>query len=159
MTAKQPQDGVGRFLLAIVAGLALLVLGTHLFIDAAVVMARMFGLSELVIGSTIVAVGTSLPELATSLVAALRKQSEIVLGNIMGSNIFNMIGVMGIIPLIQPVQVPARALYVQMPLMLVLTLVLVPLLRYRGGIQRGTGSALLAVYALFVIGTLVLDSG
>ena len=159
VTVAQPKDGLGRYLLAIVAGLVLLVLGTHFFIESAVAMARLFGLSELVIGATIVAIGTSLPELATSLVAAVRKQSEIVLGNIIGSNVFNMIGVMGIIPLIQPVNVPARALYFQMPLMLGLTLVLVPLLRYLGGIQRGTGIALLTVYVLFVISTFVLGGG
>ena len=153
-----PAGRVVPLLLMIVAGLVILVLGTHFFIEAAVTMARIFGLSELVIGATIVAVGTSLPELATSLVAALRKHSEIVLGNIMGSNVFNMIAVLGIIPLIEPIPVPAQARYFQMPFMLAMTLVLLPLLKYGGGVRRGAGIALLVVYVVFLVGTFVVDS-
>ncbi|MEE9161456.1 MAG: calcium/sodium antiporter [Candidatus Neomarinimicrobiota bacterium] len=153
-----PPGRLAPLLLMIVAGLVILVLGTHFFIEAAVTMARIFGLSELVIGVTIVAVGTSLPELATSLVAAFRKHSEIVLGNIMGSNVFNMIAVLGIIPLIEPIPVPVQALYFQMPVMLGLTIILLPLLKYTGGIRRSTGIALLVVYVAFVIGTFLVDS-
>ncbi|MCH7497835.1 MAG: calcium/sodium antiporter [Candidatus Marinimicrobia bacterium] len=159
VSAAKPTQSVQRMLLAVVAGLAILALGTHLFIGAAVELARMFGLSELVIGATIVAVGTSLPELATSMVAALHKQTEIVLGNILGSNVFNMIAVLGIIPLFKPIPVPAQAITFHMPVMLGLTVVLLPLLRFGGGIRRSAGWALLAVYVAFIVGTLVVDQG
>jgi len=146
-----PGGSMGQFLLAVVAGLAGLALGTHLFITSAVRVADYFGIPKLVVGATIVAVGTSLPELATSLVAAVRKQSEIVLGNILGSNVFNLIAVMGIIPLVRPVLVPDQARMIQMPIMLALTVVLLPILKYQQGVRRGMGIILLGVYAAFVV--------
>ena len=139
------------YVAGIVVGLAVLVLGTILFTNAAVRLARIIGISELVIGATIVAVGTSLPELATSLVAAFRKQSGIVLGNIMGSNVFNLMVVLGIIPILKPVTVPAQSLLIQMPIMLGLTLVLLPVLKYQQGIKRWMGIVLLGVYVAFTV--------
>ncbi|MEE9463997.1 MAG: calcium/sodium antiporter [Candidatus Neomarinimicrobiota bacterium] len=135
----------------VVAGLALLALGAYVFTNGAVKLARIIGISELVIGVTIVALGTSLPELATSLVAAFRKQSGIVLGNILGSNVFNMMVVLGVIPIFRPVEVPLESRWVQMPVMLVLTVVLLPILKYRRGIKRGMGVFLLVIYVAFTI--------
>jgi cation:H+ antiporter len=146
-----PDGRIIKFLAGIIVGLTTLAIGTHLFITSAVTIADYFGIPELVIGATIVAIGTSLPELATSLVAAFRKQSEIVLGNILGSNVFNLIAVLGIIPLIKPLDVPAQSRLVQMPLMFALTLVLLPLLKYHGGIRRSVGVVLLVVYTIFII--------
>lgn len=146
-----PVGGIHKFIGGIIVGLAGLAIGTHLFITSAVTIADYFGIPELVIGATIVAIGTSLPELATSLVAAVRKQSEIVLGNILGSNVFNLIAVLGIIPLIRPLDVPAQSRLIQMPLMFALTVLLLPILKYHGGVRRSVGGVLLAVYVAFVV--------
>lgn len=107
---EQPLPGADTALLSmtwfclvlIAAGLAGLVAGGSLLVDAAVEIARFFDVPESVIGLTIVAVGTSMPELATSVVAALRKQADIALGNVVGSNIFNILGILGIASLINP---------------------------------------------------------
>ncbi len=147
-----PTQHTGRpvkFITAVILGLGALAVGTQVFTNSAIAIARHYHISDLVIGATIVALGTSLPELATSLVAAFRKQSEIVLGNILGSNVFNLMAVMGIIPLVQPIDVPLNARYIQMPLMLGLTVVLLPLIKYQQGVKRFSGLVLLAVYAAF----------
>ena len=153
----QHPGGPARFIAALLSGLGALVVGTFLFTDSAVAIARYYHVSDLVIGATIVALGTSLPELATSMVAAFRKQSEIVLGNILGSNVFNLLAVMGIIPLVQPIDVPPNALYIQMPLMLGLTVLLLPMIKYQQGVKRYSGLMLLAVYAAFTIYMFNLD--
>lgn len=147
-SAQRP-GGPARFITAVLLGLGALAVGTHVFTNSAIAIARHYNVTDLVIGATIVALGTSLPELATSLVAAFHKQSEIVLGNIIGSNVFNLMAVMGIIPLLQPIDVPQNALYIQMPLMLGLTAVLLPLIKYQQGVKRYSGLVLLAVYAAF----------
>ena len=91
-----------------VGGLVVLVIGARLLVTSSTELARSFGVSEAVIGLTIVAVGTSLPELATSLIAALRKQTEIAVGNIVGSNIFNIFGILGVTALIDPIPASPR---------------------------------------------------
>jgi len=157
LATKEKGKRLSTYVASIVGGLIVLALGTHLFTSAAVKLARIIGISELVIGVTIVAVGTSLPELATSLVAAFRKQSGIVLGNILGSNVFNLMVVLGIIPIFRPIMVPDQSRLIQMPIMLGLTLVLVPVLKYQKGIKRGTGIALLGVYVAFIVCMYHLD--
>jgi cation:H+ antiporter len=97
-----PGKGIGYAWLLIGAGLALLFVGAHLLVTAAVSLATAAGVSEAFIGLTIVAVGTSLPELTTSVVAALRHQGDIALGNIVGSNIFNILGILGVTAVIEP---------------------------------------------------------
>ncbi len=151
LAPKEKGKRLSTYLAGIVGGLIVLALGTHLFIDAAVKLARTIGISELVIGVTIVAVGTSLPELATSLVAAFRKQTGIVLGNILGSNVFNLMVVMGVIPIFKPIMVPTHSLLIQMPIMLALMLVLVPVLKYQQGIKRWMGIVLLGIYVAFTV--------
>jgi len=151
LAPKEKGKPLSAYVAGIVVGLAVLALGAYLFTNAAVKLARIIGISELVIGATIVAIGTSLPELATSLVAAFRKQSGIVLGNIMGSNVFNLMVVMGVIPILKPVMVPAQSLLIQMPIMLGLTLVLLPVLKHQQGIKRGAGVVLLGVYVAFIV--------
>jgi len=94
--------GLAIDLLLVVGGLLRLMLGARFFVDGAVTMARAFGWSDVVIGLTIIAIGTSLPELATSLVAALKKESDIAVGNIVGSNVFNLLGILGITALVTP---------------------------------------------------------
>ncbi|MCH7858768.1 MAG: calcium/sodium antiporter [Candidatus Marinimicrobia bacterium] len=140
-----------HFIMALLLGLVVLLIGAQIFTNSAVTIARFFDVPELVIGATIVAIGTSIPELATSMIAAFRKHSGIVLGNILGSNVFNLMAVMGIVPLIKPIQIPANAVLIQMPLMLALTIILLPMIRFQGGVRRSAGIILLGVYAVFTV--------
>lgn len=98
----ETQLGLGAGILIAIAGLVGVVVGANLLVTGSVSLARSFGISETVIGLTIVAVGTSLPELATSIVAALRKRADVAIGNIIGSNIFNILGILGITALVHP---------------------------------------------------------
>ena len=99
---KIPKTGVALDVLLVIGGLVMLVFGARFLVDSAIVVAKAFGLSEAVIGLTIVAVGTSLPEFATSLVAAIKKEADIAVGNVVGSNIFNILGILGISAFITP---------------------------------------------------------
>jgi cation:H+ antiporter len=99
---KMSKRGVALDVLMVIGGLVMLVFGARFLVDAAIEIAKAFGLSEAVIGLTIVAVGTSLPELATSLVAALKKEADIAVGNVVGSNIFNIFGILGVSAMITP---------------------------------------------------------
>ena len=134
----------------IVGGLAVLMLGARILVDGSVSIARGFGVSEAFIGLTIVAVGTSLPELATSIIAAFRRQSEIAIGNIIGSNIFNVLGILGATALIRPVPVADRFLAFDLPIMIAATLVVTGLLLSRPVIGRPIGLAMLATYLVYV---------
>lgn len=137
-------------LLWVLLGLAALMLGARWLVDGAVAIARTYGVSEAFIGLTIVAVGTSLPELATSIIAALRRQSEIAIGNIVGSNIFNVLGILGVTALVAPIPVAGRFLSFDVPVMIGASLALAALLLLRPGIGRVTGVALLLAYAAYV---------
>lgn len=134
----------------VIGGLVALMVGARLLVDGAVSIARGFGISEAFIGLTIVAVGTSLPELATSLIAALRRQSEIAIGNIVGSNIFNVLGILGVTALITPIPVASRFLTFDLPVMIAVSLLLTALLLTRPVIGRGVGVAMLAGYVAYV---------
>jgi cation:H+ antiporter len=127
-------------------GLVVLVIGARLLVDGAIEIARGFGVSEAVIGLTIVAVGTSLPELATSVVAAIRKQTEIAVGNIVGSNIFNIFGILGTTALIAPIPSEARFAMVDMPWAAAAAIGLTVLAFLLGGLPRIAGGLLLATY-------------
>ena len=110
---------------AVTASLALLIVASHFVVWGSVVSARRLGVSELVIGLSVVAIGTSLPEFATSLAALRRHQTDIVLGNIVGSNLFNALSVVGLSCLIRPVEtIPPGVLFRDLPLMTVLTITL-----------------------------------
>jgi cation:H+ antiporter len=135
----------------IAGGLAGLFIGADLLIDAATAIAREFGISEAVIGLTIVAVGTSLPELATSVVAAFRRHAEMALGNVVGSNIFNILGILGITAMVTPVPVQASMASFDIPVMLAVSLALAGLILITGRINRPAGVAMLAVYGTYVI--------
>lgn len=140
------------------AGLALLVLGSRLLVGAATDLARWFGLSELIIGLTIVAAGTSLPEVAASVVAALRGERDIAVGNVVGSNIFNLLGVLGLTALLSPspLVAPAEALRFDIPVMLAAALVCLPVFFTGFVIRRWEAALLLLFYAAYVA-YLVLD--
>ena len=132
------------------AGLVALMFGAQVLVDGAVSIAQSFGVSEAFIGLTIVAVGTSLPELATSVIAAFRRQSEIAIGNIVGSNVFNVLGILGVTALIAPVPVADRFLTFDLPIMIAVSLILTGLLLARPVIGRGMGLTMLAGYAAYV---------
>ncbi|TGD42771.1 calcium/sodium antiporter [Pseudotabrizicola sediminis] len=138
-------------LLWVLAGLVALMVGARFLVDGAVSIARGYGISEAFIGLTIVAVGTSLPELATSLIAAFRRQSEIAIGNIVGSNIFNVLGILGVTALIAPIPVASRFLTFDLPVMIGVSVVLTALLLTRPVIGRGFGVAMLAGYVAYVV--------
>ncbi len=134
----------------IVVGSGLLYLGSEWFIDGAVTIARVLGISEIVIGMTIVAFGTSLPELATSVVAAFRKQGAISIGNILGSNLFNLLSVLGIAALFKPLAVPASVLTREIPIMVCFGLVFFPLSHFKPHIPRWVSLILVFGYIIFV---------
>jgi len=137
-------------MLWVLAGLVALIFGARFLVDGAVSIARGAGLSEAFIGLTIVAIGTSLPELATSVIAAIRRQSEIAIGNVIGSNIFNVLGILGITAIIQPIPVADRFLTFDLPVMIVVSLLITALLLKRPVIGRGVGIAFLVAYAAYV---------
>ncbi|HMS95060.1 MAG TPA: calcium/sodium antiporter [Tabrizicola sp.] len=133
------------------AGLALLVVGAQLMVENATTLARSFGISEAVIGLTIVAVGTSLPELATSLVAAFRRQTEIAVGNIVGSNIFNIFGILGLTALVTPVPVEPRFASIDMWWVSGSAIGLAAVAVFMGGLPRKAGLGLLAAYGVYLV--------
>ena len=133
----------------VVAGLAGLMLGANLLVDAAVSLAKMWGVSETVIGLTIVAGGTSLPELATSVMAALRKQPEIAVGNIIGSNIFNLLGILGLTALVLPVPIPAEIIAFDMWVMLAAAVAFMLCARVQWRLVRAEGALFIAAYVLY----------
>ncbi|SPF78505.1 calcium/sodium antiporter [Pseudoprimorskyibacter insulae] len=134
----------------VAGGLLALMFGARFLVDGAVNIARAHGVSEAYIGLTIVAIGTSLPELATSLVAALRRQSEIAIGNIVGSNIFNILGILGVTAILSPIPVANRFLRFDLPVLIVVTATLTALLLTRPTIGRKTGMALLTGYGAYL---------
>ena len=131
-------------------GLVVLVIGARLLVDSSTEIARAFGISEAVIGLTIVAVGTSLPELATSVIAAIRKQTEIAVGNIVGSNIFNIFGILGTTALIHPITADPRFASIDMIWVSAAAIGLTVLAFLLGGLPRIAGAVLLAAYAGYV---------
>ena len=133
----------------IIGGLALLIVGSHLFVDSAVTLAKLFGVSEIFIGLTIVAVGTSVPELATSVLAALRKQPDIAVGNIVGSNVFNILGILGVTAIVSPISALDISV-VDLASMLLFAIILLPLARTGFILTRIEGVLLLSGYAGYI---------
>ncbi len=136
--------------LLVLFGLGALVLGGKFMVDGAVDLGRMAGLSEAVIGLTIVAVGTSLPELATSVVAACRGQQDIAIGNVVGSNMFNILGIIGVTALIRPVA-SAGITYADWGVLIFSTIILLPFMKTETKIVRWEGIVLLVIYAAYIV--------
>lgn len=134
----------------VIGGILALMFGADLLVRGAVSIARTFGVSDAVIGLTLVAIGTSLPELATSIVAAWRRHSDVVLGNVIGSNIFNVLAILGITAIVSPVPVSAQFRSFDTPVMLGVSVLVVILLAVTQRIGRLTGLAMLAVYAAYL---------
>jgi cation:H+ antiporter len=143
-------DPLWKILAFILGGLLLMAYGSNLFIAGAVDLARYFDISELVIGLTLAAIGTSLPELAASLAAFRRRQGELLLGNVLGSNLFNLMMVMGGTALVAPFAFNPLTLTRDLPVMLGFSLVLVPMLLIRRGLGRVDGLLLLGAYFLYL---------
>lgn len=139
----------------IVLGLLGLPLGADLLIDGALGLARHFGISEAVIGLTLVALGTSLPELATTLIAAFRRHGDVALGNVIGSNMFNLLGIMGVTAFLGPLEVPPQLLSVDLWVMLAATLAILPAVFLRRDISRPAGLALSVAYLVYMVSLLV----
>lgn len=133
-----------------VGGLLATMLGAKWLVDGSIDLASAFGISETVIGLTIVAVGTSLPELVTSVVAALRRQSDIALGNILGSNIYNVLGILGVTALVKPIPVPDQIMAFDIWVMLGATALLLIFARTGNRICRAEGGVFLALYGGYI---------
>jgi cation:H+ antiporter len=144
-TVNRPLE-LGR----VIIGITVLVIGAQSLVSGASGLARAFGVSELVIGMTLVAFGTSLPELATSLVAASRNEDDISVGNIVGSNIFNLLAVLGITAIVSPIAVDPRVLRLELPVMLAFAILLWPIIR-DNVLDRWQGAILLIGYIAFTI--------
>jgi len=144
----------------IIVGLALLVLGSQLLVDSATEIASALGVSDLVIGLTVVAAGTSLPELATSVLAAIRGQRDIAVGNVVGSNIFNLRGVLGASAVVSGNGIPVNSEVIRLdfPVMLAATVVLLPIC-WNGFMIKKWEGALLAVFYVAYVTYLVMESG
>lgn len=144
----------------VVAGLVLLVLGSRLLVSSATDIAEALGVSDLVIGLTVVAAGTSLPELATSVLAAMRGQRDIAVGNVVGSNIFNLLAVLGASAIVASdgVRVNNELLRLDYPVMLAATIVLLPICWNGFMVKRWEGSLLVVFYVAYVA-YLIMDAG
>lgn len=149
-SVESVSDRLWVALLVSLVGMAMIMLGARLLVDAAIALARIAQVSEAVIGVTVVALGTSLPELATSAVAAWRRQLDVALGNLVGSNIFNIIGILGATALVHPLIVPPEILRLDLWVMLAATLVLIPIARTGWRICRLEGWLLMSGYLAYV---------
>lgn len=152
----EPEDSLAKLqwwqeILAVAGGLIALMIGAKLLVGSATDIARGFGVSEAVIGLTIVAVGTSLPELAASLVAAIRRQSDIAIGNVIGSNIFNILAILGITAMIEPVSISPEMTRMDIPVMIGLSILLAGLIFALKGLGRIVGAGFLGLYGSYVV--------
>jgi len=138
------------YIVYIVIGLACLLVGAHILVKSAIFIAGSFGISEMVIGMTVVAFGTSVPEMATSVVSALRKEADICVGNVIGSNIFNILMVLGSVALIRPLNVARDTLFFEFPIMLIFSLALIPMIRGNLRVNRFEGIVLVSGYFAFI---------
>lgn len=137
-------------ILLTLGGLAVLIVGGRFLVDGAIDLARMAGLSETLIGLTIVAVGTSLPELVTSLVAARKGQAEVAFGNVVGSNIYNILGIGGVTMLVSPAAIPASLLPFDLGFLLFSVVAVCGIVWIARGVGRWSGVALIAAYLMFL---------
>jgi cation:H+ antiporter len=146
-------------ILLVILGLALLILGSRWLVAAARGLAESLGISELVIGLTVVAIGTSLPELATSMVAGIRGERDMAVGSVIGSNLFNLLVILGIAALLSPggVVVPVSALTFDLPVMVAAAVVCLPIFLTGRQVDRGEGLLFLGFYAAYTA-HLILDA-
>ena len=151
-TMMAPPRGVGFALGLLLAfgGITLTIAGAAFLVDGAIALARGFGISETVVGLTIVSVGTSLPELVTSVMAALRRQGDVAFGNVLGSNIYNVLGILGVTAVVKPIPVPPEIAAVDIWVMLAASVALLLFSITGWRLNRWEGGAFLAAYAGYV---------
>ena len=151
-------------LLLLLAGLGVLVVGARLLVGSAVALASSLGVSDAIVGLTIIAIGTSLPEVATSVIATIRKERDIAVGNVVGSNIFNVLGILGVAAAIAPVggeaalQVKDTIVRFDMPIMVATAIVCLPML-FKGHLVRWEGVAFLVAYGAYVVFLILTETG
>ncbi|MEM1351510.1 MAG: calcium/sodium antiporter [Pseudomonadota bacterium] len=139
-----------RILVFLILGLVGLPVGADLLVDNATVIAQQYGVSDTVIGLTLVAIGTSLPELATTVMAALRRQADVALGNVIGSNMFNLLAIIGVASFVGPIPVDPEFLRFDLWVMLGASILLLPFVFFRMDITRIWGIALTALYVAYL---------
>ena len=147
---KQRLLGLGLSFVCTIIGLIFLLIGSRMLVDGAASVARTMGVSEAVIGLSVIAIGTSLPELVTSMVAAYRGHVELAVGNIIGSNIFNLFGVVGITALVGTVPVPLEVINIDIWVMAGATALIGAIMLVGSSIPRPWGAGLLMIYAIYV---------
>jgi cation:H+ antiporter len=140
-----------RIALYLGLGLIGLPLGADLLVDNSTIIARMYHISETVIGLTLVAIGTSLPELATTVMATLRRQADVALGNVIGSNMFNLLAIIGVATFVGPISVAPEFLRFDLWVMLAASLLLIPFVFLKQDITRGWGFVLTGLYIAYLV--------
>lgn len=148
-TVKDTDTSAVRDTLNLLIGMGITIISARFLVSGAISLAASFGVSDAIIGLTIVAIGTSLPELITSVIAARRGQSDVALGNVIGSNIFNVLGILGTTALIRPIHVPAQFVAVDVWVMLTATVVLLIFARTGWRIGRREGAIMLLLYLAY----------
>jgi cation:H+ antiporter len=143
---------LGLAMFRCVVGLVMLVVGAHYLVDGAVQLATMWGVSEVIIGLTVIAIGTSLPEVVTSIVASLRGQRDLSVGNVVGSNLFNILAVLGISVIVSPspIEVQESLLQFDMPVMMLASVICLPIFMTGKGVSRLEGLLLFLSYLAYV---------
>jgi len=139
----------------LVIGLIGLPFGADFLVKGAADIARVYGISETVIGLTLVAVGTSLPELATSVIAAFKKQADVAMGNVIGSNVFNLLGIIGVAGFVGPIPVPDTMLHSDLWVMAAASMLLAPFILMRFNITRTVGIVFCAAYVAYTVSLVV----
>lgn len=158
-TMRKQASGVPGSVILLLVGLVALAFGSNVLVDSAVDLARGMGVSELVIALTIVAGGTSAPEFTTAVIAGLRGESDIGIGNLLGSCIFNLLGVLGITCMVAPVPVPEQVLWLDAPVMILVAVMCAPIMFTGSRISRAEGGLLLGVFCLYIASLLMIASG
>ena len=143
--------GSAMRILLIIAGMGALAIGARLMVQSAITMAAMLNINPVIVGLSIVAIGTSLPELAASLMASVRQESDLSVGNILGSNLLNILFVIGVVAIIQPMEVEDETLGIHMPIMIGFSLLLYPLARRHHRLARPGGLLLLAGFVGYMV--------
>lgn len=149
-TVPRRDHAFGAAIMISIVGLAVTILGARFLVLGAVSLAQSAGISETVIGLTVVAIGTSMPELVTAIVAVRKGQGDVALGNVLGSNIFNILGILGVTALVQPLTVPAEILRLDIWVMCTAALVLLLFARTGWTVSRREGAVLLLAYATYL---------
>ncbi len=148
-TIEKMPPQLGRSIVFIVVGIVMLVFGAHYLIEGASAIATKIGISKHVIGLTLVAFGTSLPEIASSIIAAIRREPDMVLGNLVGSNIFNVLCILGITTTICPISVNWSKSVIDLSVMLLITFLVFPFLSSGYRLQRREGFVLVSLYVIY----------